>query len=70
MFFFFGFVIALVLGIAWRWFERDPEDAGFTASQVAGLPALARLDWHAKPLPVLAASLLVAGAFAAAARLV
>ena len=68
--FFFGFVIALVLGIAWRWFERDPEDAGFTASQVAGLPALTRLDRPARPLPVLAASLLVAGAFAAAVRLV
>ena len=25
--FFFGIVIALVLGVAWRWFEREPEEA-------------------------------------------
>lgn len=36
--FFFGIVIALVLGVAWRWFERDPEDAGYSEAEVAQLP--------------------------------
>ena len=31
---FFAIVIALVLGTAWRWFERDPEDAGWTVGEV------------------------------------
>nr|WP_268237101.1 exosortase A [Tsuneonella deserti] len=44
---FFGLVIAIVLGCAWRFAERDPADAGWTAEQaerlastIAGHPAL------------------------------
>ncbi|MFA6218614.1 MAG: exosortase A [Erythrobacter sp.] len=67
---FFAIVIALVLGAAWRWFERVPEDAGWTAGEVATLPLVAR--WEGRALPadlVLAAVLAVALLFAALARL-
>lgn len=68
---FFGIVIALVLGIAWRWFERDPEDSGWSAAEVAGLPVVARLeDYRLAPNLVLALGLAIAFAFAVIARLV
>lgn len=68
---FFGIVIALVLGVAWRWFERDPEDAGFTAEEVAEMPIVAR--YEARTLSsnlILTAVLLAASVFAVLARLV
>ncbi len=40
---FFGIVIMMVLGVAWRWFEREPEDTGLTAAQVDALPWVERL---------------------------
>ena len=35
--FFFALVLALVLGVAWRWFEREPEEAGWTAAGIAAM---------------------------------
>ena len=67
---FFGIVIALVLGAAWRWFEREPEDAGWTADEVAALPLVARWEGRAgNPALVLGAILLAAGSFAVLAQL-
>ena len=68
--FFFGIVIALVLGVAWRWFQRDPEDAGFTAEEASGLPAIERFDGAASTARVglIIAAVLIA--FAVLVRLV
>ena len=41
---FFAIVIALVLGVAWRWFEREPEEAGWSAERVAAMPFVARWE--------------------------
>tara|TARA_Y100000815_G_scaffold86469_2_gene75206 strand:+ start:479 stop:1408 length:930 start_codon:yes stop_codon:yes gene_type:complete len=69
--FFFALVLALVLGVAWRWFEREPEEAGWTAAGIAALPHVARWEGPgADRSLVLAAILLAAGCFAVAARLV
>ncbi len=68
---FFGLVIALVLGVAWRWFEREPEDAGWSTGEIATLPFVAR--WAGRgPAPnlILGTALLAAGFFAALVRLV
>ena len=32
--FFFAFVIALVLGAAWRWFDRTPDEAGYSRAEL------------------------------------
>jgi exosortase len=69
--FFFALVLALVLGVAWRWFEREPEEAGWTVPGIAALPHVARWEGPgADRNLVLAAILLAAGCFAVAARLV
>ena len=68
--FFFGIVIALVLGVAWRWFEREPEEAGWNAQQVSALPMLQRLEGNgASPALVLGATLTAALVFAVMPRL-
>lgn len=68
--FFFGIVIALVLGVAWRWFEREPEEAGWSAQQVSALPLLQRLERNgASPALVLGATLTAALVFAVMPRL-
>ena len=68
--FFFGIVIALVLGVAWRWFEREPEEAGWGAQQVSALPMLQRLEGNgASPALVLGATLTAALVFAVMPRL-
>ena len=68
--FFFGIVIALVLGVAWRWFEREPEEAGWGAQQVSALPMLQRLEGNgANPALVLGATLTAALVFAVMPRL-
>lgn len=67
---FFAVVIALVLGTAWRFFEREPAEAGLTADQAAAHP-LARLE--ARAIAPDAALVAIAGAaiaFAALAALV
>ena len=40
---FFAIVIAAVLAIAWRWFDGDPADAGYSAAELNGL-AVVRLE--------------------------
>lgn len=68
---FFAIVIALVLGVAWRWFERDPEEAGWTSEEVAAMPLVHRHEGTpANPLLVLGAVLVAALAFAVLVRLV
>ena len=46
---FFGIVIVMVLAAAWRWFEREPEDAGLTAAEVGALPWVDRLAQSTMP---------------------
>lgn len=68
--FFFGIVIALVLGVAWRWFEREPEEAGWSAQQVSAQPMLQRLEGNgANPAVVLGVTLTAALVFAVMPRL-
>ncbi|MFN3988883.1 MAG: exosortase A [Erythrobacter sp.] len=50
---FFGIVVAVLLAGAWRWFEREPEEYGWSAGEVAALPIMARLDGMQAPLPML-----------------
>ncbi|MCK0099444.1 exosortase A [Qipengyuania sp. S6317L1] len=40
--FFFAFVVVLILGCAWRYFERDPEDYGWRAEEVLSFAILDR----------------------------
>ena len=62
---FFGVVIALLLGFAWRWFDRDPEAVQIDADAIMASPLLARLAGApARPRAVMAA---VLAAIAAAA---
>ncbi len=68
---FFGLVIALVLGVAWRWFEREPEEAGWSADAIAAMPLVRRLEGTpARPSLVLGAVLATALVFAVLGRLV
>lgn len=68
---FFGVVIALVLGVAWRWFEREPEEAGWSAKEVAAMPLVRSFEGRAvRPAPTFGAVLAAALAFAVLARLV
>jgi exosortase A len=62
---FFAIVVAALLGAGWRFFEREPEDYGWTADAVAGWPWLARAE-GASLAPV-SAALAVAGLAAVAA---
>lgn len=41
---FFAIVVALVLSVAWPFFEHEPEDFGWTAPQVAAFAWLPRLE--------------------------
>ncbi|ALE16585.1 Eight transmembrane protein EpsH [Altererythrobacter epoxidivorans] len=41
---FFAIVLALVLGATWRFFERNPEDAGFALSEIDSNPVLSKLS--------------------------
>ncbi|MBX7481154.1 exosortase A [Qipengyuania qiaonensis] len=67
---FFGIVIALVLGVAWRWFEREPEEAGWTASEIVAMSWLRRVEnKHVHPGLVLSVVLAVALLFAVPVRL-
>ena len=63
---FFAMVVAIMLAGAWRWFEREPEDYGWNADQVAALPVVVRMDaMHAPLSPLL--SMLAMMALAASA---
>lgn len=65
---FFALVVALVLGTAWRWFEREPEEAGWSLAQVQGSALLAALERRSggTRLLLLATLALAAGAAALA----
>lgn len=68
---FFGIVIALVLGVAWRWFEREPEEAGWSAEEVDAMPIVHRHGGQGTSQAlVLGAALVSALVFAVLARLV
>lgn len=60
---FFGLVIAMVLGVAWRWFEREPEEAGWSASELAALPFVARAEGRAVAPALVAGLVLVTALF-------
>lgn len=65
---FFGLVMAAVLAIGWRWFDRDPDAAWFDAAQLQARPR-ARIDASVATLLVLTiASLFLAWASAIAHR--
>lgn len=53
---FFALVVAILIAAAWPFFERDPEDYGWSAADVAGLPLLVRLERHATSPIVMIAS--------------
>ena len=66
---FFAVVIALVLALGWRWFDRAPDDAQIDAAAIAASPVLARLaEWRIGGQTALALTLSLAlGAMAWAA---
>ncbi|MDC0886951.1 exosortase A [Altererythrobacter sp.] len=41
---FFALVIAAVLGLAWRWFDRSPEDPGIDGAALASDPRIGRIE--------------------------
>lgn len=63
---FFAVIVAIMLAGAWRWFEREPEEYGWRAADIAHAPRMARLEAIAMPLPTLL-SLLAVLALAASA---
>ncbi len=63
---FFGLVVALILGVAWRWFEREPEDAGWSVEELQGSALLATLERHSAPTRALLLAVLALAALAAA----
>ena len=65
---FFALVIAVVLGVAWRFFEREPHEAGLTASE-AGALAVRAAPRSVAPDWALAAIVGAAIAFAASLQL-
>lgn len=69
--FFFALVLALVLGVAWRWFEREPEEAGWSANEIAAMRWVEQWEGRAPaPATIGIATLLAAGFFAVFAQLV
>lgn len=68
---FFGLVIALLLGISWRWFDRDPDEVQIDGQRLLASPWLGRLDaWSAGARAVMGAAIglvVVAGLWQAAA---
>ena len=44
---FFGLVMAAVLAIGWRWFDRDPDAAGFDPSRLQARPRATTDSWTA-----------------------
>ena len=68
---FFGIVIAIVLGLAWRWFDRTPEEAGWSREEIAAMPLAGfGAGQGAAPLALSGIAIGIAILFAVAARLV
>jgi exosortase A len=63
---FFGLVVALILGVAWRWFEREPEEAGWSLEELRGNAFLIRLERYSAPTRALLLATLALAAGAAA----
>lgn len=59
-------MVAALLGAAWRWFDREPEDYGWKAEELATNPVLARFDGFYTPVSAIL-SLLGVMALAASA---
>ena len=58
---FFALVVAVLLGAAWRFFECEPEDYGWTADKVSAFPWLSRVEMaFVTPSIAIAAILLLA----------
>jgi exosortase A len=69
--FFFALVLALVLGVSWRWFEREPEEAGWSADEIAAMRWVEQWEGRAPASAIIGiATLLAAGFFAVFAQLV
>ncbi len=66
--FFFAFVVVFILGIAWRFFDRDPEDYGWSTQEIDDFGLIQRLEvGFARPIVVIAGLLalsILAGAAA------
>jgi len=68
---FFAIVVALVLAAAWRFFDRDPADYGWTAKDVEDMPWLpVALRYSVSPVVVVAGFAALAISVAIAARIV
>lgn len=69
---FFALVVALVMALAWRWFDRDPEAEGRSTARWAGHPvvtAIDRLHLRAGTLaPLMVALIALAGLWSGLAR--
>lgn len=53
--FFFAFVVVLLLGLAWRFFDKDPEDFGWTAEEIVGFAVVKKLEFgFARAISILA----------------
>ncbi len=63
---FFAVVVAIVLGLAWRWFERTPEEAGWSLAELERSRILSRLEAFDARLPLVMGLALGACAIAAA----
>ena len=62
---FFAVVVAIIFGCAWRWFERTPDEAGWSLSDLDRSELLARWEAYAAPLSVVAGGALALSALAA-----
>ena len=63
---FFAVVVAIVLGLAWRWFQRTPEEAGWSLAELERSRILSRLEAFDARLPLVMGLALGACAIAAA----
>ena len=57
---FFAVVVALVLALAWRWFDRDPDAEALSAARLADHPLVAKLEHHSLSATTLAPLLISA----------
>lgn len=66
---FFAIIVASLLAAAWRWFEREPEDYGWTATQLADRDWLARAETLTIAPSIAALAIAAMGAIAGAATM-